>query len=320
MLTNAMTAQLRIFPEAESSVLLVVPQEFDERLLQRAGRAAAALGAELHVYCPVTRMPAPHSDITPELPAPPAEIKRDRERARQTVGKVQYLLNEHNIEGYVEGGSCASLTDCVLNEAARLKPDLLILPFIRPDSILPPHELIRYETVWSKLGIPVWIVNADNPDGNNVAGYVAIEKRRYREEPCDARVCAAAVRLASRLGSEAHLLCCLKPPAALAIAKEALAPSTKCIAEIEHDSMAGDLHTLADGFGIPKEHIHVHQGRVGCVLNDLVESLQLGLLVTTGRSRSLIDRLARRWPAADLFDQRCDVLVLGEHGAGMDVA
>jgi hypothetical protein len=171
--------------------------------------------------------------------------------------------------------------------------------------------------VWSKLGLPVWIVNSGNSGGNNVAGFVAIEKRRNSKDQKDSRVSAAVAGLASRLGSEAHLLICRKPPAALAIAKEALAPPAKSIAEVEDDAMARELHELAGDYAIPSEHIHVHYGPAGHVLAGLVESLQLGLLVTGGRSRSLLDRLARRWPAAELLGQRCDVLVLGEPGTGI---
>jgi hypothetical protein len=315
-----MTAQLRIFPETATTVLLVVPQQHDERLLRRAGSVAAMLGADLHVYCPVTRVLAPHSDVTPELSAEAVEIRSDRERARKVAGEVQYLLNEHNTDGYVEAGPCQSLTDGILNAADQWKPDLLILPFIRSDSVLPRDDLIRYEAVWSRLGIPVWIVNSDSPGGDNVAGYVTAEKRHGRGDRKDARVCSAAARLASRQGAEAHLLCCPKPPAALAVAKEAFAPPTKSIAEIEVDAMTGEIHDMAGCHGIPQEHIHVHQGTVGSALADLVEPLQLGLVVTSGRSRSLLDRLSRRWPATEFLDQRCDVLVLGEPGAGIDVA
>jgi hypothetical protein len=281
---------------------------------------AAILGADLHVYCPVTRQLAPHSDVTPELAAEAVEVESDRERARKVAGKVQYLLNEYNTDAYVEAGPCHSLTDGVLNAVDKWKPDLLILPFIRSDSVLPRQDLIRYETVWSRLGIPVWIANSESPGGDNVAGYVAVGKRRGRTDQEDTRVCSAVARLASRLGAEAHLVCCLKPPAALAIAKEVFAPPTKSIAQIEDDSMAGGIHEMAGCHGVPKEHIHVGQGTAGSALADLVESLQLGLVVTSGRSRSLLDRLSRRWPANEFLDQRCDVLVLGEPGAGMDVA
>lgn len=315
-----MTAQLRIFPETETTVLVVVPQQFDERLLRRSGDVAEMLGADLQVCCPITRMLAPHSAVTPEISAAAAESKSDRERARRIVGKVQYFLGENGIEGDVEARLCSSLTEGIVNEAARMRPDVLLLPYIRSDSILAAYDLIRYETVWSRLGIPVWIVNSENPGGNNIAGYVAIEKPRKREDQKDARVCAAVTRLASRLGSEAHLLCCLKPPAALAIAKEALAPPPKSSAEVEHDAMASELHDLAGEHAIPNAHIHVHYRPAGHMLDDLVDSLNLGLLVTDGRSRSLLDRLARRWPAADLLDRRCDVLVLGKSGAGMEVA
>jgi hypothetical protein len=309
-----------MFPETGATVLAVVPPDFNDQLLKRAGDVADMLGADLHCYCPVTRMLAPHSDVTPENLTMPVERIRDRERGRQIAGSAQYRLNLHNIDGTVEAGACPTMTDGILSEAARLKPDLLMLPFIRSDNILPVPERIRYETVWSKLPIPVLIVGSDRSDGRNVAGYVATEKRRTGQRNEGSRVCAAVTRLADRLGSEAHLLSCQKPPAALAVAKEALAPPEKSTAEVKDDTLVRALHDLAAVHAIPPERIHIQRRPVSNVLDDLVDSLQLGLIVTDAHSRSLIDRLANRWPAAELLDQRCDVLTIGKPGAGMDVA
>jgi hypothetical protein len=50
-------------------------------------------------------------------------------------------------------------------------------------------------------------------------------------------------------------LCCLKPPAALAIAQEALAPPRKSIAEVDDDAMARAVHKAAGVYAIPKEHV-----------------------------------------------------------------
>lgn len=310
-----MTAPRKIHDPAESSALFVVTGQVHEALLRRAASIADALDSELEIFCPIVVPPAPHTGVPGDAPSWKDDLSLAREDGRRKAGRVQSIMNLISIESHIETGVCRSMTEAIINASDRLRPDLVLLPSPDEHALVNKPFHAQYEDLQPAIDAPVWILEQAEPSGSNVCALVFLDSVRGKNAADAERVVANAGRIAKRFGSDVHLIACVGQPAALTVAKEALAPSSLSIAQRREDRLVRRLYELADNYAIPSPHVQMLHGEPSENLAELIDPLEIGVLVTSARPRRWLGGLVKRHRTADLFDLECDLMILGETDA-----
>ena len=294
------------------SLLLVMPTRVGELILDRAATLTDVLGADLHVFCPIVAPPAPHSGTTPGAPAMLYDERAARAEARRLAGSMVSSFNERRVDAQVETGICHSLTAGVLDAADRLRPDLLLLVKQDDPGLFEQPFAMRVEEVWSRLDIPVWLMDPADVAYRRVMGLIAADPDGRRGTEDDDRVARTAAMLASRMQSDVHLLSCVHHVLALSPARTNAVPRLASLSERKEGRVVRRLHEIADRYGIDRAHVHLHHGAERDMLEQMAEPMEIGIVVTGEEPRRMLGGLLKRPRAAKLVDLHTDLLVLGD--------
>jgi len=307
-----MTALKKIPAHTDRSTLLVVTDQIHEPLFRRAASIATVLDSELQIYCPVVMPPAPHTGIPQNEPPWKDDLSLARSQARRIAGRVQSILNEESIDSHVETGVCRSMTEGVIEAAERLGPDLLLLPQTDEHALVDKPFHVQPREVWPASDMPVWLLNRDEPEGSNVCAVVFPDSLSGGNTAEAERVVSQSARFAGRFDTNLHIVTCVSQSPALAVAKEALAPSGHSIAQQREDRVVRRLYDLARSYAIPAPHVQLLRGNVHDEIERLLDPLEIGVVVTSGRPQRRFGGLIKRPRALDLSGLQCDLLILGE--------
>lgn len=308
-----MASLRKISPATDGSILLVAPDQADDQLLSRAAAASAMVGGDLQAYCPVVLPPTPHSWMTREMPPAVGQLGPARERGRRLACQVQAALNQKEIDACVETGICQSATSAILNAVERFRPRLLM--YAKPrgtEGLVNQPYIVQHDALLSRLNVPIWIVHPGELRGDSIVGLVAAASKPGFRRDRDRRVGSAVARLAALSRSEGHLVACERRAPALAIVREVMAPSDARVEQFRNLALAGHLSDLASDCGIADGHTHLRKGGPDGVLDEIVDTLNVGLVVTADAQRQRLGGLWKSHEATRLIDLPCDLLVLCE--------
>lgn len=298
----------------EISILMIVPQKPARATLERVTEIAMTYSAQVQVFCPVVVPPVPHTGMTPSVPAATADQGAAREEARRIATSTLGFLNERNVDAHIETGTCASITEGIINSVRRLKPDLLVIPRPAPSGLLERAFSIRLEEIWTKLNGPTWLLGGGAEGRHNLVGLLDFDKRGRDRGDENQRVAMEAARLAQSRRSVAHLVACARPPLALASGAGSFAPEDMTsVPEHKDNVMVHRLHAIASECGIAESHVHIYHGSEADVLQQMLGPLEIGLVVVSGRPQRRLGGLWKHHLASDLTELDCELLVLGEN-------
>jgi nucleotide-binding universal stress UspA family protein len=300
-------------PIEEAGILLIVPERPADAMLARAAAIAATYNAQLQVFCPIVVAPVPHSGATPGIESSTADHGIAREEGRKLATSTLGFLNARDVDAQIETGTCRSVTEGVLDTVRRLQPDLVLLPRSSPSGLFEQPFTIRFDEIWSKLDVPTWLLGPGQDRGSNVVGLLDFDRYARDKGTENDRVATEAVRLASTRHADVHLVACTRQPLALTTTSAAVAPEDLTnIPRRRKGQALRKLRAIAAEYRIAETHVHPYHGSAADVLQQMLEPLDVGLVVVSGRPHRRLGGLWKHHLAAELTGLDCDLLVLGE--------
>jgi universal stress protein E len=288
-------------------------------LMRRARQVAAALRLGLFVCCLLD-----DARLPPALPGSQGRVRSIRRKlVARCNASLQKVLEEMRDEGIAAEGevqTTSSVADAVLTLVRRRSPCLVLITRGR-------HSRLENATfsgsdfvVIRCCPVPVWVVNSEHRSGDKIVG--AIEQSRTNGSDgngsgsLDARILGAASRLAREFGKEHHALHTFGQAGLPRAVEPAASDPDDDMGTSRYDRRMRRVFAFGAKHGLPRERIHIHEGKLVETLEELAGPMNADLIIL-GASRhgrladlfsgSAVERVVQRVKA--------DVLILKSSGS-----
>ena len=289
-----------------------IPQR---KLVRRAREVAAALGQEIFICCMFDE-----AELPPALPGRRERIRRVRqrliERGRKSLRRLLEELNANGVAAEGEVRSSQSVSEDALGVVQRLSPSLVLIRRANHSRLeemtLTGHDFAMIRS----CPAPVWVVNPQHESGDKIVG--AIEQPGLKgdaAESLDARILDHAAKLARTLGKEPHALHAFGE-AGLPQEVEPAAPDPEDdMGTSRYDRRMGRLLHMGAAHGLPRERIHLHEGKLVRTLQEMSGPMNADLIVLGAKRRGRLSRMFSGSAAERVVQRvRSDVLILKSGG------
>lgn len=284
-------------------------------LVRRAREVAGALQEELYICCMFDE-----AELPPALPGRRERVRRVRqkliERCRRSLDKLLKDLAAAGVSASGEVRASSSVEEDALEVVQRISPSLVL---IRRNNHSRFEEMTLTGHDFSMIRscpAPVWVVNPQHKSGDKIVG--AIERPSAdggAVDSLDARILDHAAKLARKLGKEPHALHTFGE-AGLPQAVEPAAPDPEDdMGTSRYDRRMGRVFDMAAAHGLPRERIHIHEGKLVETLEEMSEPMNADLIVLGARRGGRLSRMFSGSAAERVVQRvRADVLVLKSGG------
>ncbi|MDZ7644501.1 MAG: universal stress protein [Woeseiaceae bacterium] len=248
---------------------------------------------------------------------------------RRTAGKLESWLGEKaaqlrskDIRVETELTWHSPRYEAIIDKANKVNASLIIRS-ARHHSKL--ERLLVSATDWGKLirhaPQTVWLVKkrpAADRTGLNVLAAVDPVHAEEKKLGLDQRILAAASSIADMDGGKLHLFHAWQPGAAIAPAIAAGPHVPMPIVRVDDATLKNMreqrkqlLRELSESFGVPAERVHLQEGAVTSVLDEVVHEHDIDVVVAGGMSRGRLERLVIGSTAEAILESvDCDVVVV----------
>ena len=284
-------------------------------LVGRAREVAGALQQELYICCMFDE-----AELPPALPGRRERVRRVRqkliERCRRSLHKLLNELRSAGVRADGEVRASPSVEEDALEVVQRMSPSLVLI-HRKSHSRFEEMTLTGHDfSMIRSCPAPVWVVNPKHKRGDKIVG--AIEQPRAdggAADSLDASILEHAAKLARKLGKEPHALHTFGE-AGLPQAVEPAAPDPgDDMGTSRYDRCMGRVFDMGEAHGLPRERIHVHEGKLVETLEEMSEPMNADLIVLGARRRGLLSRMFSGSAAERVVQRvRADVLVLKSGG------
>ena len=284
-------------------------------LVRRARELADALQQELFICCMFDE-----AGLPPALPGRRERVQRLRQKLIKRCRKsLQKLLKDLNADGVTADGEVQptqSPSEDALELVRRLSPSLVLI-CRKTHSRLEEATLSGHDfAIIRSCPAPVWVVNPEHRDGDKIVG--AIEQPRQNgngADSLDARILDQASHLARKLGKEPHALHTFGQAGLPQPVEPAAADPEDDMGASHYDRRMRRVFDIGEQHGLPRERIHIHEGKLVETLEEMSEPMNADLIVLGARRRGRFSRLFSG-SAAERVVQRvkADVLILKSGG------
>jgi universal stress protein E len=287
----------------------------EPELMKRAREIAEALGHELFICCLLDDAALP-----PALPGRRERVLRIRKKLlTRCKNALESVLDEMNATGVVARGyvkTADSVTAAVLELVERKSPSLVMIcrrPHTRfEEAILSGDDF----AIIRSCPAPVWVVNPAKGPGDKIVGAVDRPEPQGNGASLDQEILENVSKLARKLGKENHAL--------HTFGQAGLSRPIEHPTEDPDDDMGTSFYDrrmrriidFGEAHGVPREWVHIHEGKLVSALEEMSEPMNADLIVIGARSRGRLRRMLSG-SAAERIVQRVktDVLVLKDSQA-----
>jgi universal stress protein E len=284
-------------------------------LAGRAREVATALRQEVFICCMFD-----DAELPPALPGRRKRIRRVRrkliERGRKSLRKLLKELNDAGVTADSEVQASQSVAEDALEVVQRMSPALVL---IRgechsrfEEMTLSGHDF----AIMRACPAPVWVVNPQHRSGDKIVGAIVGAHERQQDdgnavESLDARILDHAAQLARKLGKEPHALHTFGEAGLPQEVEPAAADPDDDMGTSRYDRRMGRVFDMGEKHGLPRERIHIHEGKLVQTLEEMSEPMNADLIVLGARRRGRLSRMFAG-SAAERVVQRvtADVLIL----------
>jgi universal stress protein E len=284
-------------------------------LVRRAREVAGALQQELYICCMFDE-----AELPPALPGRRERVRRVRQRLIERCRRsLQKLLDELRAAGVPAEGEVrvsSSVEEDALEVVHSMSPSLVLIRR-KSHSRFEEMTLTGHDfSIIRSCPAPVWVVNPEHKSGDKIVG--AIEQPPAdggAADSLDARILDHAAKLARKLGKEPHALHTFGE-AGLPQEVEFAAPDPDDdMGTSRYDRRMGRVFNMGEAHGLPRECIHIHEGKLVETLEEMSEPMNADLIVLGARRRGRFSRMFSGSAAERVVQRvRADVLILKSGG------
>jgi universal stress protein E len=285
------------------------------KLIWRAREVANALQQELYICCLFDE-----AELPPALPGRRERVRRVRQkviaRCRKSLQKLMKELEAAGVPAKGEVRASQSVAEDALQIVQKISPSLVLIRR-KSHSRFEEMTLTGHDfAIIRSCPAPVWVVNPEHQSGDKIVG--AIEQPRAdgnAADSLDARILDHAAELARKLGKEPHALHTFGE-AGLPQAVEPAAPDPEDdMGTSRYDRRMGRVFNMGEAHGLPRERIHIHEGKLVETLEEMSGPMNADLIVLGARRRGRLSRMFSG-SVAERVVQRvtADVLILKNGG------
>jgi universal stress protein E len=285
------------------------------KLISRAREVAAALQQELYICCMFDE-----AELPPGLPGQRERVRQVREkliaRCRRSLEKLLKELEAAGVAAEGEVRASQSVAEDALEIVQKISPSLVLIRR-KSHSRFEEMTLTGHDfAIIRSCPAPVWVVNPEHQSGDKIVG--AIEQTRAdgnAADSLDARILEHAAKLARKLGKESHALHTFGE-AGLPQAVEPAAPDPEDdMGTSRYDRRMAEVFDMGEAHGLPRERIHIHEGKLVETLEEMSEPMNADLIVLGARRRGRLSRMFSGSAAERVVQRvRADVLILKNGG------
>lgn len=309
--------------EFKSILLEVDPRLEEQPAVERVRQLLKGNGADVNVML-CECMDSPRSGLGPVADLENAQAKY--------VEKLRTWLAEQ--AGRLDGGNVrtdlvwhAPRFEAILEQAAKVKADLIIRSAHYHSKL---ERLIISATDWElirRAPQTVWLAKKSPEAGSAGLNVLAAVDPVHAEEKkvgLDQRVLRVARDIASRGNGSLHLFHAWEPGLAMAPAVASSPHVPMPVVRIDADTIErlrrqreDMLAELAGEFGVERRNVHLGEGAVTDVLDELVKEHAIDVVVAGGISRGRLERLIIGNTAEAILESvDCDVVVVKPESDG----
>ena len=283
----------------------------DPELMRRAREVAKALDHDLSIWCLLD-----DTGLPPALPADRDRVGRVRRkllwRCRHALEKVLEETEAAGVTAHGDVRTSESVADAALELVAR-EPPAFVMISRRPHTRFQEATLAGDDfAIIRSCPVPVWVVNPGHAEGDKIVGAVDGFGGTNGSAELDERILDHASQLARKLGKESHALhtfgqAGLSQP----LPTTAAGNPADDMGTSRYDRRMHRAFDFGEAHGVPRERVHIHEGKLVNALEELSEPMNADLIVLGARSRGRLRRVLSR-SAAERVVQRvnADVLIL----------
>ena len=284
-------------------------------LMRRARDVAIALRQELYLSCLLD-----DAELPPALPGRRERVNKVRKklltRCSNALDKVLEEASAAGVGAHGEVKAANSVKDAALELVQRLSPSFVLI-------CRKPHSRLQEATLSGNdfeiirtCPVPVWVVNPENRSGDKIVG--AIDRRGTgggNGSNLDDEILEKASHLARKLGKEHHALHTFGQ-AGLPQALEPAAPDPDDdMGASRYDRRMRRIFEFGQAHGVPRNRIHVHEGKLINALEEMSEPMNADLIILGERHRGRLSRLFSGSAAERVIQRvKSDVLILNDRG------
>ncbi|MEX2124377.1 MAG: universal stress protein [Woeseia sp.] len=290
----------------------------EPELMRRAREVAKALAHELFICCLID-----DAGLPPTMPGFYDRVGKVRRklmwRCRHALEKILDEINAFDVAASGDVKPTDSVTDATLDLVRQHSPAFVMISRKRHTRLEEATLSGEDFRIIRSCPVPVWVVNPAHRPGDKIVGAVDGCGQPGNGAALDEKILDNVSRLAQKLGKENH-----------ALHTFGQAGMSQTLEPASHDA-AGDMGTsrndrrmrrvfdFGKAHGVPRERVHVHEGDLVKVLEEMSEPMNADLIVLGARSRGRLRRMLSG-SAAERVVQRvkADVLILkgpGTEGA-----
>lgn len=312
-------AQIRKVLVVLSPDLIRPDQPEASRLLQRAVSLAKATGCEIELFHVCY-----DDSLEDSLFRTEADLERERKRLTDReatrLAEIAKRLGEQCANVSFEVRWDQPRTDAILRKIAHTEPDLVLKQgrdhgFVLGVSTNTDWELARHSPA------PIWLVNDDVDDIDNIVAAVGTQ----RDDPTDITtsrdyaLLQMAGQVAESFDAAIHPVNAWRinpaPGIMTGIDGMAAVPANEQ-QKLRDDAIkkhSGAVKALVKYFNIPRDNVHIREGRPDVVIPQVVEEVSADLVVLGARSIGRFERVIGRVTVEPVMSRTdCDVLIVRE--------
>lgn len=279
-------------------------------LIRRAQELATALRQQLFIFCALDE-----AELPPMLPGRRERVNRVRRKLTARCERaLQGVLDELRSAGVAAEGEVRATSDVkgdALALVERSSPSFVLI-CRREHSRLEEATLAGDDfAIIRSCPAPVWVVNAQASPGDKIVGAIGQPGLNGNGEALDDMILDKAAVLAQRLGKEPHALHTFGQAGLPQPLTPAAEDPDDDMGPSRYDRRMRRLFDFAKGYGLSRERIHVHEGKLVKALEEMSEPMNADLIVLGSGTRGRLGRIFSG-SAAERVLQRVntDVLIL----------